>query len=250
MKLLIAEPNYESLLHDLEKGANAKKQDANSQIVKKVKISKLSSRNFLNSNFFQVLDDSEVKKSSQPMVEPRAETLWDIEIEKENDENNKNGNRKRRASQLLNQNVLPSVSSTGVLVESLSKSNSTIDFVFILNVRESESFPPLLLQTDVQCVEEKMAALGSFPQANEIVEWQKNFLKECLKSRLINNLPDPLPLPQKPAYETQITIIRLSITCTCTEINPQKEVCSTFKNINQQKWTEYMGNQLDGTYSK
>lgn len=194
------------------------------------------------------MDDSDVKKSSQPMVEPRAETLWDIEIEKENVENHKNGNRRRRRdAQLLNQNVLPSVSSTGVLVESLSKTNNTIDFVFVLNVRESESFPPLLLQSDVQCVEEKMATLGAFPQANELIEWQKNFLKECLKSRL-SNIQESEPT-QKPAYETQITIIRLSITCTCNELNPLKEVCSTFKNINQQKWTEYMGNQLDGTYS-
>lgn len=182
------------------------------------------------------------------MVEPRAETLWDIEIEKENDENNKNGNRKRRASQLLNQNILPSISSTGVLVESLNKTNSTIDFVFILNARESEAFPPLLLQSDVQCVEEKMATLGSFPQANEIIEWQKNFLKECLKSRLIN-MQSQEPAQPRPAYETQITIVRLSITCTCNDLNPEKEVCSSFKNIKQQKWTEYMGNQLDGTYS-
>lgn len=194
------------------------------------------------------MDDSEVKKSSQPMVEPRAETLWDIEIEKENVENHKNGNRKRRSSQLLNQQVLPSVSSTGVLVESLNKTNTMIDFVFLLNVRESESFPPLLLQSDIQCVEEKMSALGGFPQASEIVEWQKNFLKDCLKSRLMS-FQQPEQLSPRPAYETQITIIRLSISCTCNELNPEREVCSTFKNINQQKWTEYMGNQLDGTYS-
>lgn len=180
------------------------------------------------------------------MVEPRAETLWDIEIEKENDDNHKI--RRRRSSQLLNSNVLPSLSSTGVLVESLNKTNSTIDFVFVLNVRESESFPPLLLQSDVQCVEEKMSALGSFPQPSEIIEWQKNFLKDCLKARLLN-LQSQEPPSDKLAYETQITIIRLSITCTCNEINPQKEVCSTFKSIKDQRWTEYMGNQLDGTYS-
>jgi hypothetical protein len=191
------------------------------------------------------LDDSEIKKSSQPMVVPRAETLWDIEIEKENNDNHKI--RRRRSNQLLNQNILPSVSSTGVLVESLNKTNSTIDFVFVLNVRESESFPPLLLQSDVKCVEEKMASLGSFPQASEVIEWQKNFLKDCLKARLLNLSQEPLQ--PKLAYETQITIIRLSITCTCNEINPEKEVCSTFKPIKEQRWTEYMGNQLDGTYS-
>lgn len=180
------------------------------------------------------------------MVEPRAETLWDIEIEKESDDIHKN--RRRRDSQLPNQNVLPSISSTGVLVEALNKTNNTIDFVFVLNVRESEAFPPLLLQSDVQCVEDKMASLGSFPQASEILEWQKNFLKDCLKNRLMS-IQAPEPPPQRSSYETQITIIRLSITCTCNEINPKRETCASFKNINQQKWTEYMGNQLDGTYS-
>lgn len=169
-----------------------------------------------------------------------------MEIDKENVENNKN--RQRRDAQLLNQNILPSISSTGVLVDSLNKTNSTIDFVFVLNVRESESFPPLLLQSDVQCVEEKMAALGSFPQASVVVEWQKNFLKECLKNRLMS-LQESEPATPKLAYETQITVVRLSISCTCNDLNPMREVCSTFKPINQQKWTEYMGNQLDGTYS-
>lgn len=194
---------------------------------------------------FQVLNDSELKRTT-PVGEPRAETLWDMEIEKEDIENNKN--RQRRDAQLLNQNILPSISSTGVLVESLNKTNSTIDFVFVLNVRESESFPPLLLQSDVQCVEEKMAALGSFPQASVVVEWQKNFLKECLKNRLLS-LQESEPATPKLAYETQITVVRLSISCTCNELNPKREVCSTFKPIKEQKWTEYMGNQLDGTFS-
>jgi len=187
------------------------------------------------------------------MLEPRAETLWDIEIEKENNENHKNGNRRRRTAdgRLLNQNILPSVSSTGVLVEALNKTNGTIDFVFVLNVRESEAFPPLLLPSDVQCVEDKMASLGTFQQANEIIDWQKNFLKECVKNRLINiqQKQEAPAAAQRANFETQITIIRLSISCTCNELNAQKEMCSTFKNIKQQKWTEYMGNQLDGTYS-
>lgn len=245
MQFISAPSSYESLLQDMEKGNEGKKQEVNSQTVKKVSSTvaalKLVLMFLIKS---KVLDDSEVKKSSQPMVEPRAETLWDIEIEKENVENHKN--RKRRETQLLNQNVLPSVSSTGVLVESLDKANSTLDFVFLLNIRESESFPPLLLQSDVHCVEEKMAALGGFPQASEIVEWQKNFLKDCLKARLMKfQQPEPL----RPSYETQVTIVRLSISCTCNELNLEKEVCSTFKNIREQKWTEYMGNQLDGTYS-
>lgn len=188
-----------------------------------------------------------MKKTSQTTTELRPETLWDIEIEKENIENRRVGSRRRRDAQ-INQNVLPAVSSTGVLVETLNKSSTnSIDFVFVLNVRESEKFPPLLLQSDLQCVEERMASFRSFPPDIELIDIQKNVLKECLKSRLID-LQSNEPSPSRPSYETQITIVRLSISCTCDNLNPQREVCSTFKNLKQQKWTEFMGNQLDGTY--
>jgi hypothetical protein len=172
--------------------------------------------------------------------------LWDIEIEKENVENRRIGSRRRRDAQ-TNQNVLPAVSSTGVLVETVNKTaKNSIDFVFVLNVRESETFPPLLLQSDLQCVEERMAAFRSYPPDIELIELQKNILKECLKNRLINL--KPVDEPSRPSYETQITIVRLSISCTCDNLNPQREVCSTFKSLKEQKWTEFMGNQLDGTY--
>lgn len=200
----------------------------------------------------KVLDDSEVRKASQPLIDPRRETLWDIEIEKENDDNQKNINRRRRRDAQLNQNVLPAVSSTGVLVESLNKSAAnSIDFVFVLNVRESETFPPLLLPADLQCVEERMASLNSYPAEIELIDIQKNVLKECLKNRLINSdmmAPDYQTSASRPSYETQITIVRISISCTCSDLNPQREVCSTFKGLKDQRWSEYMGNQLDGTY--
>lgn len=196
----------------------------------------------------KVLDDSEIRKASQPLIDPRRETLWDIEIEKENDENQKIINRKRRDIQ-LNQNVLPAVSSTGVLVESLNKSAAnSIDFVFVLNVRESETFPPLLLPSDLQCVEERMASLNSFPADIELIDIQKNVLKECLKSRLISPESQDTQTSSRPSYETQITIVRISISCTCNDLKPQNEVCSTFKSMKDQRWSEFMGNQLDGTY--
>ncbi|XP_070496180.1 uncharacterized protein [Chironomus tepperi] len=217
---------YETILHDLEK--SSKKQDANSQTVKKV------------------LDDSDVKKISQPMLEPRPETLWDIEIEKENNE--KNPTRRRRREAINNENILPSIAATGVLVESLNKTNSTIDFVFVLNIRESEAFPPLLTQDDINCVEGKMAALGSFQ--SDVIDWQKGFLKECLKTRLSATFNQQLQdTSHYPAYETQISIVRISISCTCNDLNEKREVCSTFKNIKEQKWPEYMGVQLDGSYN-
>lgn len=200
---------------------------------------------------FKVLDDSEVRKASQPLMDSRPETLWDIEIEKENDENIENKKplgRKRRDAQ-VNQNVLPAVSSTGLLLESLNKSSlNSIDFVFVLNVRESETFPPLLLQSDLQCVEERMASLGAYPAEMELIDIQKNVLKDCLKSRLTNIEMSESLSASRPSYETQITIVRISISCTCNDLNPQHEVCSTFKSLNDQKWVEYMGNQLDGTY--
>lgn len=184
------------------------------------------------------------------MLEARAETLWDIEIEKENSENQKNQNRRRRRRETINnENILPSIASTGVLAESLNKTNNTIDFIFVLNVRESEAFPPLLTQDDVNCVEAKMAALANFP--SDVIDWQKGFLKECLKARLSATLSQQSydASTHFPAYETQISIVRISISCTCNDLNPNREVCSTFKNIKEQKWPEYMGVQLDGSYN-
>jgi hypothetical protein len=116
----------------------------------------------------------------------------------------------------------------------------------VLNVRESETFPPLLLQSDLQCVEERMASFRSYPPDIELIDLQKNVLKECLKNRFLNS--QPTNEATSPSYETQITIVRLSISCTCENINPQREICSTFKSLKDQKWTEFMGNQLDGTY--
>jgi hypothetical protein len=182
------------------------------------------------------------------MLEPRAETLWDIEIEKENRENHKNVDRRRRQVQTIdNNNILPSIASSPVLLASLNNTNSSIDLVFILNVRESEAFPPLLTETDVQCVESKMAQLGTFPM--DFVDWPKGFLKECLKNRLQQYGQQQDLQSQKAAYETQITIVRLSITCTCNDLNPKREACSAFKGIKEQKWPEYMGTQLDGSYN-
>lgn len=187
------------------------------------------------------------------MLEPRAETLWDIEIEKENDE--KSPTRRRRRREVINnENILPSIAATGVLVESLNKTtNSSIDFVFVLNIRESEAFPPLLTQDDINCVEAKMAALGSYQ--SDVIDWQKGFLKECLKNRLSATFNQQLQETSSssahlPAYETQISIVRISISCTCNDLNEKREVCSTFKNIKEQKWPEYMGVQLDGSYNK
>lgn len=69
--------------------------------------------------------------------------------------------RKRRqlpdlTTMLSNQNLLAQISSTGVLLKSLDKSTSTLDFVFVLNVRESELYPPLVLREDFLCLEDKL----------------------------------------------------------------------------------------------
>lgn len=122
-----------------------------------------------------------------PRVEHRN-TLWDLEIEREMNEAKKTHSgadvdfqsktgvrRRRRRVQNLSggafmQDYLPSVASTGVLVPSLplptitsntdsenSRNSSCVDFVFVLNVRESETMPPLLLPDDLACVEQKLA---------------------------------------------------------------------------------------------
>lgn len=120
---------------------------------------------------------------SKTRKKDRAETLWDLELEKENEDQIKeeqhllnptgdeDSGRKRRRRQLTsdliipnNQNLLAQISSPGILLKPLdvsAQSTSTLDFVFVLNVRESELYPPLLLADDLKCLEDKMAVYQS-----------------------------------------------------------------------------------------
>jgi hypothetical protein len=158
---------------------------------------------------------------------------------------------KRDIGKFQNQNVLPTIASTGVLVDSLNNlannNNSAIDLVFVLNLRESEIFPPLLLAADIDCIEERINAARSFRPESELLMLQKKYLKECLKNRLTNIPIDSFQPRQN--YETQIVITRLSITCKCSEdLKPNKEVCSNLNPVQQQKWTEFMGSNLNGVF--
>lgn len=56
---------------------------------------------------------------------------------------------------------LASISSTGVLLKALSNASSSLDFAFVLNIRESEAYPPLFSPQDLSCVEEKISAYKS-----------------------------------------------------------------------------------------
>lgn len=67
----------------------------------------------------------------------------------------------KRQQDSLVENLLPSISSTGVLLKAIDSTPSSIDFVFVLNVRESETYPPLLLPQDLACVEDKLSGYRS-----------------------------------------------------------------------------------------
>lgn len=91
------------------------------------------------------------------------ETLWDLEIEKESegtgdDSSTRRRRRRRDVDKSFdgNQNLISSISTTGILVKSFQAADNTIDYLFVLNVRESENYPPLYLAEDVDCVENKM----------------------------------------------------------------------------------------------
>lgn len=56
---------------------------------------------------------------------------------------------------------LASISSTGVLLKALGNASSSLDFAFVLNIRESEAYPPLFSPQDLSCVEEKISAYKS-----------------------------------------------------------------------------------------
>ncbi|XP_073837613.1 uncharacterized protein [Musca autumnalis] len=136
---------------------------------------------------------------------------------------------------------LASISSTGVLMKSLNNTRSSVDFAFVLNIRESEAFPPLFLPQDLNCIEEKISAYKSYTMDNQRA-LRRQFLKQCLNERMVNINPE------MPKYESQLVITRLSITCTCRSLQPG-EVCSELDDIETQRWTEFMGNDGNGFYS-
>ncbi|EDS40281.1 conserved hypothetical protein [Culex quinquefasciatus] len=143
-----------------------------------------------------------------------------------------------------NENVLPSISSTGVLLKSLNSSaaSPTIDYVFVMNIRESEVYPPLMMEQDLDCLREKAAGYQTYTP-DDLPQLEKKLLKQCLRARL----PNLKPTYQK--FETQIIVTRVEIGCSCgSELNPAREVCSKLHSYDQQRWTEYMGNAGSGRY--
>lgn len=141
---------------------------------------------------------------------------------------------------------------------------SSIDFVFVLNVRESEAYPPLFLPEDLACVEDKLSAyrsmtvkfsfvmlskfflpsmrisLTDFPP-DDLIDLEKKILKQCLMSRIHKIVPT------QPKFESQTVVTRISISCKCGSLQPG-EICSKLNNIDNQKWTGFMGNNRNGLY--
>ncbi|SPP83734.1 uncharacterized protein LOC117586183 [Drosophila guanche] len=136
---------------------------------------------------------------------------------------------------------LASISSTGVLLKALGNASSSLDFAFVLNIRESEAYPPLFSPQDLSCVEEKISAYKSYTIDNLRV-LRKQFLKQCLSERLVDSEP------ALPKFESQLIVTRIGITCTCRSLQPG-EVCSELDPLDAQHWTEFMGNHGHGYYA-
>lgn len=94
-----------------------------------------------------------------------------------NSNSDEDGRRRRQLSDFnipTNQNLLAQISSTGVLLKPLDTAQSTLDYVFVLNVRESELYPPLILNHDLKCLEDKLAVYkDEFTSGNNI--WSSLF---------------------------------------------------------------------------
>ncbi|XP_037946172.1 uncharacterized protein LOC119678428 [Teleopsis dalmanni] len=218
-------------------------------------------------NETQPLSIGGVPKNNLDKQEPL--NLWDLEMEKEERDALKNThkydyvsedqnmmNKLKRAENTItvsetsstttafvedNNWFLASISSTGVLLKSLNGSKSSLDFVFILNIRESETYPPLLLAQDLKCVEKKISAYKSYTAEN--MRLLKNqLLKKCLSERLGNISPST------PRYESQLEVVRISISCSCHSLL-KGEVCSELDDVEAQRWTEFMGNDCHGFYA-
>lgn len=145
---------------------------------------------------------------SKTRKKDRAETLWDLELEKENEDQMKeteqiviptrveDSERKRRQlSDFIipnNQNLLAQISSTGILLKPLDTAQSTLDFAFVLNVRESELYPPLLLADDLKCLEDKIAVYQNEFTSGEIFLEFIPFLKHSSCDLLFQNTQKPM----------------------------------------------------------
>lgn len=148
---------------------------------------------------------------------------------------------------LLNQNLLAITTAPGALLSPIDKKlSSTIDSAFILNVRESELYPPLVLANDIICAKKILSNNKNyFTNKFDKLPFQileRNALKKCIEQRLPN-----LSLHQN-KFEPQIVVTRLSITCKCDEMKKTDEKCSTLHKIDKQKWTEFMGNLNNGVF--
>ncbi|XP_052837715.1 uncharacterized protein LOC128253326 isoform X2 [Drosophila gunungcola] len=207
--------------------------------------------------------------TGQPMSAQSPLSLWDLELDNEareqaadaqaQDANKKQRRRRKRRESASGTTTaagedsagadesagadwyLASISSTGVLLKALGNASSSLDFAFVLNIRESEAYPPLFSPQDLSCVEEKISAYKSYTIDNLRV-LRKQFLKQCLSERLVD------AEPALPKFESQLVVTRIGITCTCRSLRPG-EVCSELDPVDSQRWTEFMGNSGHGFYA-
>ncbi|XP_017007303.2 uncharacterized protein [Drosophila takahashii] len=203
--------------------------------------------------------------TGQPMSNQSPLSLWDLELDNEAREqavDAQEGNKKQRRRRRKRREsaagsttaagedsedssgadwYLASISSTGVLLKALGNASSSLDFAFVLNIRESEAYPPLFSPQDLSCVEEKISAYKSYTIDNLRV-LRKQFLKQCLSERLVD------AEPALPKFESQLVVTRIGIECTCRSLRPG-EVCSELDPLESQRWTEFMGNSGHGFYA-
>ncbi|KAH8374869.1 hypothetical protein KR200_007796, partial [Drosophila serrata] len=205
-----------------------------------------------------------------PLVAQSPLSLWDLELDNEAREQAADGTAEERSKMTLRRRrregesvsgattsageettggddpngpdwYLASISSTGVLLKALGNASSSLDFAFVLNIRESEAYPPLFSPQDLSCVEEKISAYKSYTIDNLRV-LRKQFLKQCLSERLVD------AEPALPKFESQLVVTRIGITCTCRTLRPG-EVCSELDPLEGQRWREFMGNSGHGFYA-
>ncbi|KAH8273187.1 hypothetical protein KR018_011466 [Drosophila ironensis] len=210
--------------------------------------------------------DAVASTTGQPLAAQSPLSLWDLELDNEareqaaDAESKKQKRRRRKRRDLASGGTsttasagedatvggdgdwyLSSISSTGVLLKALGNASSSLDFAFVLNIRESEAYPPLFSPQDLSCVEEQVSAYKSISVEN-LRDLRKQFLKQCLRERLVD------AEPALPKYESQLVVTRIGITCSCRSLRPG-EVCSELDPLEGQRWTEFMGNSGNGFYA-
>ncbi|XP_030750099.1 uncharacterized protein LOC115877888 [Sitophilus oryzae] len=210
----------------------------------------------VNSHLVGQVDSIDVKKILEDEKENGilngSTTLWDLENEKELNEQDESGFLRDKRQISIPSNIWetqPKVSSVGAILASANFSN-TIDVVFIKYWQPVQSSLESLLRTDIEeCMAAKFLQVSP-DEKTTASEQNALFQKECQDEQdaLRSNFVYFNQLVQLKLG--QMTVYRMRITCNCDSSYDRdiKARCVRFLPKGSQGWSEYLGQAGDGIF--